>query len=37
MEKSIQTHESRMNENSKALYQELVINKIIPEIKKSRK
>ncbi|KAB2176162.1 IS1182-like element ISSep1 family transposase, partial [Staphylococcus epidermidis] len=32
--KSIQNHESRMNENSKALYHELVINKIIPEIKK---
>ena len=34
--KSIQNHESRMNENSKALYHELVIIKIIPEIKKSR-
>ena len=32
--KSIQKHESRMNKNSKALYHELVINKIIPEIKK---
>ena len=33
MEKSIQNHESKMNEDSKALYHELVTNKIIPEIK----
>ena len=26
-------HESKMNEDSKALYHELVTNKIIPEIK----
>ena len=32
--KSIHNHESRMNENSKVLYHELVINKIKPEIKK---
>ncbi|WP_157173506.1 IS1182 family transposase, partial [Staphylococcus epidermidis] len=32
--KSIQNHESKMNEDSKALYHELVTNKIIPEIKK---
>lgn len=31
--KSIQNHESKMNEDSKALYHELVTNKIIPEIK----
>ena len=34
MEKSIQNHETKMNEDSKALYHELVTNKIIPEIKK---
>ena len=28
MEKSIQNHESKMNEDSKALYHELVTNKI---------
>ena len=33
MEKSIQNHESKMNEDSKTLYHELVTNKIIPEIK----
>ena len=33
MEKSIQNHETKMNEDSKALYHELVTNKIIPEIK----
>ena len=32
--KSIQNHETKMNEDSKALYHELVTNKIIPEIKK---
>ncbi len=32
--KSIQNHESGMNADSKALYHELLINKIIPEIKK---
>ena len=32
--KSIHSHESKMNEDSKALYHELVENKIIPEIKK---
>ncbi len=32
--KSIQNHESRINEDFKALYHELVTNKIIPEIKK---
>ncbi|WP_338605252.1 transposase [Staphylococcus haemolyticus] len=31
--KSIQNHESKMNEDSKALYHELVTNKIIPEIR----
>ena len=34
MEKSIQNHETKMNEDSKALYHELITNKIIPEIKK---
>ncbi len=33
MKKSIQNHESKMNGVSKALYHELVTNKIIPEIK----
>ena len=33
MEKSIQNHETKMNEDSKALYHELITNKIIPEIK----
>ena len=32
--KSIQNHESRINENSKVLYHEWMINKIISEIKK---
>ena len=32
--KSIQNHESKMNEDSKALYHELVTNKIIPKLKK---
>ena len=32
MEKSIQNHESKMNEDSKTLYH-VVTNKIIPEIK----
>ncbi|MGW9857511.1 hypothetical protein ACUXIR_001986 [Staphylococcus hominis] len=32
--KSIQNHETKMSEDSKALYHELVTNKIIPEIKK---
>lgn len=32
--KNIQNHESRKNEDSKALYYELVTNTIIPEIKK---
>ncbi|AMO51620.1 Mobile element protein [Staphylococcus aureus subsp. aureus Tager 104] len=31
--KSIQNHESKLNENSKALYRDLVEEKIIPEIK----
>lgn len=31
--KSIQNHESKLNENSKALYRDLVEKKIIPEIK----
>ncbi len=30
---SIQNHESKLNENSKALYRDLVEEKIIPEIK----
>ena len=34
MEKSIQNHETKMNEDSKALYHELITNKIIPEIKR---
>ena len=33
MEKEYSNHESKMNEDSKALYHELVTNKIIPEIK----
>ena len=31
--KSIQNHESKLNENSRALYRDLVEEKIIPEIK----
>ena len=31
--KSIQNYESKLNENSKALYRDLVEEKIIPEIK----
>ncbi|BCN88671.1 hypothetical protein SASK131_25430 [Staphylococcus argenteus] len=31
--KSIQNHELKLNENSKALYRDLVEEKIIPEIK----
>ncbi len=31
--KSIQNHESKLNENSKTLYRDLVEEKIIPEIK----
>ena len=34
MEKVFKTMRQKMNEDSKALYHELITNKIIPEIKK---
>jgi len=33
LKKNIHNHESKMNKDSKALYRELIKNKIIPEIK----